>query len=195
MGLDSVEFIQNLEVYFGPISDREAAQLYRVEEVVNYLVRRNAFSEDQSPVELALLQKLQIAFSQTFPHRQNSMGSEEALGVYFRSETAHDQWQQVVWFLGMEMPHLDRVPLRQLSSWRAIFRPVTKDRIPLDAHTLNDLVHWLMALHFKTLLPREKMSCALEVKAVVFGMIHHGFGIPVDEIRLRHRLADDFGVD
>ena len=195
MGLDSVELICEVESYFQvAIPDPLAESIATVGELAVALTQLRNLPAVARPTaaHACLLDQVLGCLQADFPVATATTLLTD-LGLLQSGQLVR---RQLADCLRLKLPLVPSPPLFSRPGW---FHRLIGTSQPAPAPsrwpraTLADFTDWLLAEHYRTLLPAP--STLYEVQRAVIGLTADKCGLNVSEIELTDRFTHDLGID
>ena len=197
MGLDSVELVVRVEEYFGiSIPDREAEKILTVQDFADCVYAKVTLN----PTEKCKSQMLFYKFRAYFIDKHGDSKGEISTRTKIKDLITGDlktTWTEIEKYLQLDLPtlsDLDLYPTKE-KDVKILGVKVWTRKSPVTIGTIADLVNWTLAQNYNTLIDPKFLFDKHDVEKVIIGIISESQGIPVDEIRLEHKISYDLGVD
>ena len=106
-------------------------------------------------------------------------------------------WTDIEKHLKLELPTLSELDIdpSKVKDVKFLGLKVWTRKSPVTIGTIGDLVNWTLAWNYENLIDPKSLFDKADVENVVIGIISDSMGIPVDGIRLEHRITYDLGID
>jgi acyl carrier protein len=192
MGLDTVELLMSFERYFSlEVPNATAETIYTVGDIATWLSQQLGVaglrqSAVRATVAGQLLKELSSSCSEATPLCQ-LLPDADALKTCRHTLREH---------AGLILPPLS--PLRAEPVTPSLWERLAGQALPSTPHwytrTLAELIDWVIAFNYDTLLVRP-LASQYEVEQAVIGLTSDQSGVPVEEIRLQSSFTNDLGMD
>jgi hypothetical protein len=106
-------------------------------------------------------------------------------------------WTELGKYLKLDLPALSDLDINPTKEKeiKILGVKVWTRKSPVTSGTIGDLVNWTLAKNYDTLIDPKTLLDKADVEKVIIGIISDSMAIPVDEIKLEHRISYDLGVD
>jgi hypothetical protein len=197
MGLDSVELIIRVEGHFDiAIPDKEAAQIETVQELADCAYAKVLADPTPKCRSQILFYKLRSYFVDNGGWKKNDLPPDIKVSDLITKDLK-ETWADIERYLELDLPELSELdfdPEREKGVKIFGVKLGTK-KSPVTIGTLGDLVHWALAKNHEKLIDPLRLFNKSDVEKIVIGIVSESSGIPVNEIKLEHRICYDLGID
>jgi len=197
MGLDSVEILVRVEEYFGiSIQAREAERILTVQEFADCVFTKVTVNPTQKCKSQMLFYKLRTYFADNQGFSKERIRPDSKIKDLIAGDLK-TAWTELEKYLKLGLPTLSDLDINPTKEKEIkIFGvKVWARKSPVKIGTIGDLVNWTLAKNYDTLIDPKRLFDKADVEKVIIGIISDSMAIPVDEIKLEHRISYDLGVD
>ncbi len=197
MGLDSVELLMAVEDKFGiRIEDSEAEKISTVQDFANTVYNKIILNPTDKCLTQIVFYRIRKAFQNLNLTDLGIKPTSKISDLLTQSELKSN-WNRLETELGLKLPQLGAIDFNpMLDSHVKIFGIRTiKRNTPVTKGTIRDLIDWTISLNFEQTIDVQKITNKYEVERIISGIISENMGIPITEIKLRHTITNDLGID
>lgn len=197
MGLDSVEIVVRIEEYFGiSIPDAEAAQISTVQGLVDAVFSKVSVHPNARCKSQMLFYKLKNFFLDNYNLGKNEIMPEAKIADLMTQNLAKT-WEDLQRHLKVNLPALTDLDLHSakatgINIWGM---KMGRGKSSVTVTTIGELIDWILARNYKALIDPNNLFNKRDIENVVVGIVSDSVGISVNEIKLRHSLTGDLGMD
>lgn len=197
MGLDSVEILVRVEEHFGiSIPDNEAVKILTVQDFADCVFAKVAVNPNEKCKSQMLFYKLRTYLIDKHGVEEDRVRPETKIRDVMTGDLKTN-WTNIEEYLKLDLPTLSDLDInptkeKEIKIWGL---KVWTRKSPVTTGTIGDLVNWTLAKNYDTLMDPKSLFDKGDVEKVVIGIISNSMGIPVDEIKLEHRITYDLGID
>ncbi|MGC3944416.1 MAG: hypothetical protein QM762_07850 [Chryseolinea sp.] len=198
MGLDSVTLIVDVERHFGiSISNQEAERIYTVQDFADCIFSRVILHPDQKCKSQILFYKCREFLTEKLGVRREDISPGTKLNQLIPVSDLKSVWTSIQLHFLIKLPDLSRLDFDPNASTEVTFfdLKVWTRKKPVTTGTVGDLVNWMLSLNHEKFLNPRNLCDKSDIERIVSGIISESCGVPIDEIRLHHRITDDLGID
>jgi acyl carrier protein len=196
MGLDSVEILVRVEKHLDiSISDREAEKILTVQDFADCAFNKVTVNPTENCKSQMLFYKLRNYFTDKGIAKEHVQRDTKIRDLI--TEDLKDTWADIEKYLKLDLPtlsDLDFNPTKEKEIKMLGLKFWTR-KSPVTVGTIGDLVNWTLAKNYDTLINPKSLFDKGDVEKIIIGIISDSMGIPVDEIKLEHKISYDLGVD
>ena len=196
MGLDSVEILVRVEEYFGiSIPDREAEKILTVQDFADCVFAKVTFNPTEKCKSQMLFYKLKTYFTDNQGLSKEQIRPDSKIRDLITGDLK-TTWTEIEKHLKLDLPTLSDLDLNPTKEKeiKILGVKVWTRKSPVTIGTIGDLVNWTLAKNYDLIDPKTLFDKA-DVEKVIIGIISDSMAIPVNEIKLKHRISYDLGVD
>ena len=197
MGLDSVELLIRVEEHFDiAIPDKEAAQIETVQELADCVYAKVLTDSTVKCRSQILFYKLRNYFVDTSGRRKDELTPDMNVSDLITKDLK-ETWVDIERHLKIDLPELSEMDLNpeKEKSVNIFGIKLWTRKSPVTIGTLGDLVHWSLAKNHEKLIDPLHLFDKRDVEKIIIGIVSESSGIPVNEIKLEHRICYDLGID
>ncbi len=197
MGLDSVEILVRVEEYFGiSIPDREAEKILTVQDFADCVFTKVTVNPTEKCKSQMLFYKLKTFFTDKQALCKEQIRPDSRIRDLITGDLK-TTWTEIEQYLKLDLPTLSDLDINPTKEKeiKILGVKVWTRKSPVTIGTIGDLVNWTLAKNYDTLIDPKALFDKADVEKVIIGIISDSMGIPVDEIKLKHRISYDLGVD
>ena len=197
MGLDSVALIVDIEEAFNiQIPDTECEQIYTVNDLVDAVEKRVSLLEMESKLFQCYLQKIKTLLVNC-NNTQVDINGATKLSMAIGTNSIKACWELLEDSLKLKLPRLTSIDLNKNKEeyFKILGVKIFKRDTPLLEGTIEDLVNWVIAINYTSLLTLDTIANRYELECMIIGIIHESVGVPINEIELNHSITADLGID
>lgn len=197
MGLDSVEILVRVEEYFGiSIPDREAEKILTVQDFADCVFTKVTVNPTEKCKSQMLFYKLRTYFTDKLRLNKELIRPDSKIRDLIAGDLK-TTWTEIEKYLKLDLPTLSDLDIRPTKEKeiKILGVKVWTRKSPVTIGTIGDLVNWTLAKNYDTLIDPKALFDKADVEKVIIGIISDSMAIPVDEIKLKHRISYDLGVD
>jgi acyl carrier protein len=198
MGLDSVALLIDVEKHFDiSIPDGDAEKIFTVQEFVDCVFSKVTVNPSQKCKSQILFYRFRTYFIDKFAFgRQEFLPTQKLCDLIAMSELKAT-WRDIEERLAIKLPELsesdlDRGKNRTLKFVGLKFGTRTT---PVTDGTIRDLVNWTLSLNHEKFINPPNLCTKADIEKIIIGIINESAGVPINEIKLEHRIVDDLGID
>jgi hypothetical protein len=106
-------------------------------------------------------------------------------------------WAAIAKYLKLDLPELSDLDINPTKEKdiKILGLKFWTRKSAVTSGTMGDLVSWILAMNYATLINPQLLFDKGDVEKVIIGIISECGGVPVEEIKLEHRITDDLGID
>lgn len=197
MGLDSVEILVRVEEYFGiSIPDREAEKILTVQDFADCVFTKVTINPTEKCKSQMLFYKLRTYFTDKQGLSKEQIRPDSKIRDLITGDLK-TTWTEIEKYLKLDLPTLSDLDINPIKEKeiKILGVKVWTRKSPVTIGTIGDLVNWTLAKNYDTLIDPKALFDKADVEKVIIGIISDSMAIPVDEIKLKHRISYDLGVD
>jgi hypothetical protein len=197
MGLDSVEILVRVEEYFGiSIPDIEAEKILTVQDFADCVFIKVTVNPTEKCKSQMLFYKLRTYFTDNQGLAKEQIRPDSKIRDLITGDLK-TTWSDMEKYLKLDLPTLSDLDIHPTKEKEIKFLgvKVLTRKSPVTVGTIGDLINWTLAKNYDTLIDPKTLFDKADVEKVIIGIISDSMAIPVDEIKLKHRISYDLGVD
>jgi hypothetical protein len=197
MGLDSVEILVRVEERLGiSIPDREAEKILTVQDFADCVFAMVTVNPTEKCKSQMLFYKLRTFFTDEQKINKEQVRPDSKIKDLITGDLKAT-WTEIEKYLKLDLPTLSDLDINPTKEKeiKILGLKVWTRKSPVTIGTIGDLVNWTLAKNYDTLIDPKSLFDKGDVEKVIIGIISDSMGIPVDEIKLEHRISYDLGVD
>jgi hypothetical protein len=198
MSLDSVELLINVEKHFDIyIPDPEAAQIYTLQNFADCVYAKVSTNPSERCKSKVLFYKLRIYFQNKFNIAPHDFYPQKRIGDLIAASALPHTWKMIERDFEVRLPELTAKDLHpeEKNNIKVSIRSLFQKDKSLSHGTIGDLVHWMLAMNHQKFIDVNALCSKRDIEMIIIGIVSESVGIPVDELRLTHRITDDLGID
>jgi hypothetical protein len=197
MGLDSVEILVRVEEYFGvSIPNREAEKILTVQDFADCVFAKVTVNPTEKCKSQMLFYKLKTFFIDKQGLSKEQVRPDSKIRDLITGDLK-TTWTKIEEHLKLDLPTLSDLDINPTKDKeiKILGLKVWTRKSPVTIGTIGDLVNWTLAKNYDTLIDSKALFDKADVEKVIIGIISDSMAIPVDEIKLEHRITYDLGID
>ncbi len=197
MGLDSVEILVRVEEYFGiSIPDREAEKILTVQDFADCVFTKVTINPTEKCKSQMLFYKLRTYFTDKQGLNKWQIRPDSKIRDLLTGDLK-TTWTEIEKDLKLHLPTLSDLDINPTKEKeiKILGVKVWTRKSPVTIGTIGDLVDWTLAKNYDKLIDPKALFDKGDVEKVIIGIISDSMAIPVDEIKLEHKITYDLGVD
>ena len=202
MSLDTVMLIVDIEKTFDiSLLDSETEKINTVQDLADSVTKKLVFKQKIDCLTQKLFYRLRRAFELAGEVKTEIRPNTPIYELLPKQDISIEvAWRRLEKNLGLRLPdlvhayRLDREKKMPKEVRFLGFRIFGKTEL-MTQNTIKTLIGWIISLNYQKLLNVKELGGQYEVEQIVLGIISDSLGIPLDEIKLQHSIANDLGID
>lgn len=197
MGLDSVEILVRVEKYFDiSVPDSEAEEIATVQNFADCVFAKVTINPTEKCKSQMLFYKLRTYFVDKKEFNKGHIRPDSKIKELITGDL-QTTWDDIEKYLKLSLPALSDLDInpKKEREVRVLGLKIWTRKSPVTIGTISDLVNWILAKNYDTLINPKFLFDKADVEKIIIGIISDSMGIPVDEIKLEHTITSDLGID
>lgn len=198
MGLDSVTLVVDVENHFDiSIPNREAETIYTVQDFADCVFNKVIVNPNQKCKSQVLFYRFRIYFMDKLNVDRREFIPDRKLKDIFQTNALRNTWKEMEKDLGLKLPTLSKLdfdPTKEKEIKILGLRFWTR-KTSVTEGRIQDLVNWTLSLNHDKFINPKNLCDKADVERIIIRIISESMGIPVDEVKLRHSITNDLGID
>jgi acyl carrier protein len=198
MGMDTVVLVVDIEKHFDiSIPDNEAAKINTVQDIADCVYGKVSVNPSQKCTSQVLFYKLREALVSILGIDRNAILPNYKLSELFGFQDLKEHWRRIESELKLKLPELSLRDLDRSMDKEIKFLglKIWTRKARVTDGTIGDLVNWILSLNHVQLIDPKNLCDKHDVERIIVGIVSESSGVPIDEIKLTHRITYDLGMD